>query len=64
MVHEKEGKKPYRAGDPCPGNGGRMKALVMTADELRAYIRCLPEQVILRVIIQEVRDGTEENEEV
>ncbi len=41
-----------------------MKALVMTADELRAYIRCLPEQVILRVIIQEVRDGTEENEEV
>ena len=48
----------------CPGKGGRMKALVMTADELRAYIRCLPEQVILRVIIQEVRDGTEENEEV
>ena len=41
-----------------------MEPLVMTADELREYIRYLPVGVILRVIIQEVSDGTEEREKL
>ena len=48
----------------CPGKGGNMERVVMTADELREYVRCLPEHVILQVTIREVHDGAEETEEL
>lgn len=41
-----------------------MERVVMTADELREYVRCLPEHVILQVTIREVHDGAEETEEL
>ena len=37
-----------------------MAAVVMTADELREYIRELPEHILLRITVQEEEDATEE----
>lgn len=46
--------KKCRAGEnSLPGERGRMEPIIMTAEELRAYIRDLPDGVVLRVTIQE-----------
>lgn len=47
-----------------PGERSRMEPRVMTAEELREYLRTLPEQVIVRVTIQEDDDGAEQNESI
>lgn len=41
-----------------------MEPMVMAPEELREYIRDLPEDVILRVTVQEDADGAEETETV
>ena len=49
---------------PLSGERSRMEPIIMTVEELRAYIRDLPEDVILRVTVQEESHEPEDNRTV
>lgn len=51
-------------GDSCPEKGQSMEPMVMTVEEFRTYIRSLPDNVILRVSVQEDSDESESTEKV
>lgn len=51
-------------GDSCLEKGWNMEPMVMTAEELRAYLRSLPDDVILRVTVQEGSDEPDRTEKV
>ena len=50
--------------DSCPEKGRNMEPIIMTAEELRTYLQSLPDNVILRVTIQEGSDESERAETV
>ena len=51
-------------GDSYPEKGQSMEPMVMTVEEFRTYIRSLPDNVILRVTIQEDSDESERAETI
>lgn len=50
--------------DSCPEKGRNMEPIIMTAEELRTYLQSLPDNVILRVTVQEEGDESERAETV
>ena len=49
---------------PCPGKGVAMEQQEMTIEELREYIKTLPEDVIVQVTVMEGKNGRSENKTV
>lgn len=49
---------------PCPGKGAAMEKQEMTIEELREYIKTLPDNVIVRVTVMEGDDGSSEREAI
>ena len=49
---------------PCPGNGAAMEKQEMTIEELREYIKTLPDNVIVRVTVMEGDDGSSKREAI
>ena len=43
---------------PCPGKGAAMEKQEMTIEELRDYIKTLPDNVIDRITVMEGDDGS------
>ncbi len=50
--------------DSCPEKGRNMEPIIMTAEELRTYLQSLPDNVILRVTVQEEGDESERTETI
>lgn len=50
--------------DSCPEKGRNMEPIIMTAEELRTYLQSLPDNVILRVTVQEEGDESERAETI
>ncbi len=48
----------------CPEKGRNMEPIIMTAEELRTYLQSLPDNVILRVTVQEEGDESERTETI
>ena len=54
-----------RAGPlPCPGKGAAMEKQEMTIEELREYIKALPDNVIVRITVMEGDDGRSKREAI
>lgn len=51
-------------GESCPEKGRNMEPIIMTAEELRTYLQSLPDNVILRVTVQEEGDESERTETI
>ena len=49
---------------PCPGKGAAMDKQEMTIEELREYIKTLPDNVIVRVTVMEGDDGSSKREAI
>ena len=54
-----------RAGTfPCPGKGAAMEKQDMAIEELREYIKTLPDNVIVRITVMEGDDGSSKREAI
>ena len=49
---------------PLPGERSGMEPVVMTPEELAEYLKNMPENMILRVTVQEDSHGSENGEKV
>ena len=49
---------------PSPGKGAAMEKQEMTIEELREYIKTLPDNVIVRITVMEGDDGSSEREAI
>ena len=57
-------KHPGRWLFSCPGKGAAMDRKEMTIEELREYIKTLPDNVIVRITVMEGDDGSSKREAI